>query len=124
MHDFQQFEAIRSFSSSIYTGKIYIDKAEIDQGNLLENIVKFNNKSKSKTKEGKNKKRNTFDSVNAIYEGKELNLNAFKSRIFPIKEKYGKESKILSPKQLLQRLPIALAQIKAGNTSENLLIEI
>ena len=29
--------------------------------------------------------------------------------------------KILSPKQMLQRLTIALAQIKAGNTSENLL---
>ena len=32
--------------------------------------------------------------------------------------------KILSPKQILQRLPIALAQIKAGNNSENLLNEI
>ena len=32
--------------------------------------------------------------------------------------------KILSPKQMLQRLPIALAQAKAGNTSENLLNEI
>ena len=35
-----------------------------------------------------------------------------------------KDSKILSPKQILQRLPIALAQVKAGNTSENLLSEI
>ena len=32
--------------------------------------------------------------------------------------------KILTPKQMLQRLPIALAQVKAGNTSENLLSEI
>ena len=32
--------------------------------------------------------------------------------------------KILTPKQLLQRLPIALAQVKAGNNSENLLNEI
>ena len=32
--------------------------------------------------------------------------------------------KILSPKQMLQRLPIALAQVNAGNTSENLLNEI
>ena len=31
---------------------------------------------------------------------------------------------ILTPKQLLQRLPIALAQVKAGNNSENLLNEI
>ena len=38
--------------------------------------------------------------------------------------KYGEGLKILSPKQMLQRLPIALAQVKAGNTSENLLNEI
>ena len=29
--------------------------------------------------------------------------------------------KILTPKQMLQRLPIALAQVKAGNNSESLL---
>ena len=32
--------------------------------------------------------------------------------------------KILAPKQMIQRLPIALAQVKVGNTSENLLNEI
>ena len=32
--------------------------------------------------------------------------------------------KILTPKQMFQRLPIALEQVKAGNTSENLLYEI
>ena len=32
--------------------------------------------------------------------------------------------KILTPKQFLQRLPIALAQVKAGNNSESLLNEI
>ena len=31
---------------------------------------------------------------------------------------------ILTPKQMLQRLPIALTQLRAGNTSENLLNEI
>ena len=34
------------------------------------------------------------------------------------------ELKILTPKQMLQRLPIALAQLKAGNNSESLLNEI
>ena len=34
------------------------------------------------------------------------------------------EIKILAPKQMLQRLPIALAQVKAGNNSESLLNEI
>ena len=36
----------------------------------------------------------------------------------------GKGLKILTPKQMLQRLPISLAQIEAGNNSENLLHEI
>ena len=36
----------------------------------------------------------------------------------------GKGLKILTPKQMLQRLPIALAQVHAGNNSENLLNEI
>ena len=31
--------------------------------------------------------------------------------------------KILTPKQMLERLPLALAQAKAGNTSNNLLNE-
>ena len=33
------------------------------------------------------------------------------------KTKYGEGLKILTPKQMLQRLPIAVAQVKAGNTS-------
>ena len=33
-------------------------------------------------------------------------------------------SEILTPKQMLQRLPIALAQVKAGNNSEVLINEI
>ena len=40
----------------------------------------------------------------------------------PVKERT--RLKILSPKQMLQRLPIAFAQVKAGNNSENLLNEI
>ena len=28
--------------------------------------------------------------------------------------------KILTPKEIIQRLPVALAEVKAGNTSENL----
>ena len=32
--------------------------------------------------------------------------------------------KILTPKQMLQRLPISLGQIKAGNNSQSLLNEI
>ena len=60
-------------------------------------------------------------------------LNTFKSGNFPLKpiEGAGNEGmlarvaeisdrlclKILSPKQMLQKLPIGLAEVKAGNTS-------
>ena len=36
----------------------------------------------------------------------------------------GTKLKILTPKQMLQRLPIALTQIKAGNNSQSLLNEM
>ena len=40
------------------------------------------------------------------------------------KEQEGTRLKILTPNQMLKGLPIALAQIKAGNNSESLLTEI
>ena len=39
-------------------------------------------------------------------------------------ETKGTGLKILTPKQMLQRLPIALVQVKAGNNSESFLNEI
>ena len=58
-----------------------------------------------------------------FFEGREKVLDAFESKIFSIKSK---GSGILNPdhKQMLQRLPIALVQVKAGNNSEILLNEI
>ena len=40
------------------------------------------------------------------------------------REQEGTGLKILTPNQMLKRLPIALAQKKAGNNSESLLYEI
>ena len=62
----------------------------------------------------------TSESINAFYEGCKLTLNAVRSGIFPIKEKKNihafylqmlqiQQLKILAPKQMLQRVPIALA---------------
>ena len=39
------------------------------------------------------KKKNTSDSLSALYEGRELTLNAFRSGVFPIKEKKRKRNK-------------------------------
>ena len=46
------------------------------------------------------------------------------SRTINDSKQEGTEVKILTPKQILQRLPIALVQIKAGNNSQSLLSEI
>ena len=51
-------------------------------------------------------------------------LNFFKSVIFTLPSIEGTGLKILTPKQMLGRLTIALVQVIAGNTSENLLNEI
>ena len=58
-------------------------------------------------------------------------LNRFKSKIFLTKSAGAgilntdnSKLKILTPKQMLQRLSRPLAQIKAGNNSENLLNEV
>ena len=66
-----------------------------------------------------------------LFEGRERVLNAFDSKIFLTKSKGTdilnpdhSKLKILLPKQMLQRLPIALAQVKAVSNSQSLLNEI
>ena len=56
----------------------------------------------------------------------ELDLKPFtkQNSMEQIKKTTGTGLKILTPKQMLQRLPIALAQVKAGYNSKNLLNEI
>ena len=68
--------------------------------------------------------RSTINNIEALCKSREKVLKLFDdySRIASeakYKTKY-RVLKILTPKQILQRLPIALAQVKAGNTSENL----
>ena len=72
----------------------------------------------------KTKKKNVLNSTQNLYHGRELVINAFKSGLFSLKSTRGTGLKVLTPKQMLQRLPIALAQAKAGNSSESLLNEI
>ena len=79
-----------------------------------------------------------LNSVTELVKGKEMVLTALKSGIFQVSKESqeGKGAnemsrvnaseglKILTPNQMLKRLPIALAQVKAGNNSENSLNEI
>ena len=67
---------------------------------MLKHLVEFNNKSKPKNKEGKDKKRDTYESVYGLQEGWQLTLNTFKSGIFPLKTITGKRLKVLTFKQM------------------------
>ena len=51
-------------------------------------------------------------------------LEAKRKAFEELKEQEGTELKILTLKQMLQRLPIDLAQVEADNNSESLLYEI
>ena len=59
---------IRSFGESIYIAKIKINKAEMDQRNLLGRMVKFNNKYRPKSKEDKEKY--AYESAYAFLNGR------------------------------------------------------
>ena len=108
-----------------------MDKADEYQSDLVDKINGFIKKTKLHTEKKKPEKQIVKKNLINFNEGREAILNAFKSKIFLTKpsgsgilDTDNYKLKILTPKQMLQRLPIALAQVKTGNNSENLLNEI
>ena len=90
----------------------------------LNEITRGSNKSQTQLDTIKNAK-NLYNSRQKIIDL--LNDNSrirFEAIYKAIKKITGTGLKILTPKQVLQRLPIALAQVKAANSSESLLNEI
>ena len=69
-------------------------------------------------KKARIKKRNTYESAFALYEDELLMLPKVEQKLFPLKSTNVKGLKILAPKQMLQRLPIALAQVKVYNAPD------
>ena len=59
-----------------------------------------------------------------LYKGRKNVIKFYDDYSSMVAEAKGTGLKILTPKQVLQRLPIALAQVKAGNNSKNSLNEI
>ena len=55
--------------------------------------MEFNNKVRPRLKADKEKHINTYESVNVLYEGRDLLLNYFKTAMFPLKPTPGKERK-------------------------------
>ena len=73
---------------------------------------------------------NTMDNIENLYNARQEVVKMFNdyarnmSRNIYDSKQEETGLKILTPKQMLQRLPISLAQIKAGNNSQSLLNEI
>ena len=74
-----------------------------------------------------------INNLNNFYNSREEVINFFRDYIEMLSdanynarqnETEGKGLKVLTAKQMLQKLPKALAQVKAGNNSESLLHEI
>ena len=83
--------------------------------------IKQSHKSRKKQKE-----KDILKNLRALFKGRERILDPFESKISPVKnkgtdfsDKVSNHSKliILTPKQMLLRLPIALAQVKSCNNS-------
>ena len=79
------------------------------------------------------KQKEVTDNLENFYKSREEVINFFRDFTEMLSdanykakqnETKGKELKILTPKQMLQRLPIALAQVKAGNNSESFLNDL
>ena len=105
---------------------ISIKKVEGNQKQFKSNlneITRGSPKNKSKNQ------LNTIENIKNIYESRKKVIELYNDYVKIMSEakyktKYGEGIIILTAKQMLQRLPIALAQVKAGNNSENLLNEI
>ena len=130
-YSFKNFQTIKTFGRDIYEGKITIKEADEYQADLLTEILNFRKNTKPRSQEKKQEKEIVLKNLYNFFEGREKILDAFESKIFSIKSKGAgilnpnhSKLKILTPKQMLQRLPIALAQVKAGNNLESLLNEI
>ena len=126
-YDFRKFKTIRAFGNEIKNNVINDDMANNERNKLLKHIEEFSESIRPRNLELKELKKEVLDSVLVLLQGREMVLKAFQSGIFPRSkesQQEGEELKILTPNQMLKKLPMALAQVKAGNNSDSLLNEL
>ena len=115
-----------SLLNAIKKGEMSLEQAKNRQKDYLYylNIIRKGNKNPIQRKTLSNIE-NHFNARNSVIKF----IEDYGSMILEAKrlvkeEQEGKGLKILTPNQMLKRLPMALAQVKAGNNSESLLNEI
>ena len=106
-------------------GNDSIEKIEEDQKQFKSKLNEITTENPKKSKD----QLYTIKDIKNLYNSRDkvIKLNNDYAKIISevmYKTKQGIGLKILTPRQMLQRLPIALAQVKSGDNSENLLSEI
>ena len=125
--DKYEFDGLKGplvFLKEIKEGRTSIQEAK--------NIQKEFNKQLNFIRRGNEnqEQRQVLNNINNLYNARDIAIKFIEnygSMILEAKKivkQEGQGLKILTPNQMLKRLPIALAQIKAGNNSESLLNEI
>ena len=115
-----------SLLNAIKKGEMSLEEAKNRQKDYLYylNIIRKGNKNPIQRKTLSNIE-NHFNARNrAIKFIEDYGSMILEAKRLAKEEQEDKGLKILTPNQMLKRLPIALAQIKAGNNSESLLNEI
>ena len=124
---FYEYMDSKELINEIKNSQITFSEVKNKQDNFLKklNEVKMGKKTTEQKK--------VINNLNNFYNSREEVINFFRDYIEMLSdanydarqnETEGKGLKVLTPKQMLQRLPKALAQVKAGNNSESLLHEI
>ena len=124
---FYEYMDSKELFNAIKNSQITFSEVKNKQDNFLKKLNEV--KMGKKTTEQKE----VINNLNNFYNSREEVINFFRDYIEMLSdanydarqnETEGKGLKVLTPKQMLQRLPKALAQVKAGNNSESLLHEI
>ena len=112
-YDLRKFKTIRAFGNETRNNIVSMSTASDERDQFLRYINKFKNKVKPRRdSESEKLKEDILNSARALLKGREMAYKAFKTGIKPGELKKGKELKVLPPKEMLQRLPIAIAHIK------------
>ena len=95
----------------------------------LQNIVKTNPSDISKENFKSEEQKSALQNIKLLYKSRQAVIKLFNEYTSVASEanyktKYGEALKLLTPKKTLQRIPIVLAQVKAGNTSKKIINEI
>ena len=107
-YDFRGLKTIRAYGNDIRNNVISLKAANLEQANLLAHVKNFVKNTKPQDPEQKKLKSDVLDSVRVPVKGRELMHNAFRSGIFHRLEisQEGEGLNILTPNQMLKRLPI------------------